>query len=126
MAFGDFEFDHKAKLTPDQILNDFDLKKDHKTKVIHFLLVKDCGLRPETEFSFETRGGQKVNVVHFRDRGITATYTITATKIELSSKESLNDTESGNVDALEEEIINEHIQILKDYFSLQPDDRPEE
>lgn len=126
MAFGDFEFNPRQTLTPDEIIASFDIWKENKTKVAHLLLIKDCGLNPETEFSFETRGGQKINVVHFRYKGISSTFDITSRGINLRSKESLNDTSSGSVDALEDAIVEEQKQALLEYFSMQRSDRPED
>lgn len=125
MAFGDFEFPHNQTLTPDEILESLDAWKKQKTEVARFLLVKDCGLNPGAEFTFETLGGHKINVVHLRDRGVYATYDIGPAKIKLRSKESLNDIDNGNIATPEDAIVREHILALNDYFSMQQSDRPE-
>ncbi len=112
-------------LTVDEVLRSLEAWKAEKTKFIKFLLVKDCGLQPNVDFSFETKGGHQVHVVHISDRGLQATYDIGPNTIQLRTKTSLNDTEMPAVEWQEGEIINEHIAALQDYFSTYPDDRPE-
>lgn len=126
MAFGDFvEKNPNASKSIAQIESEFNAWKENKTKIIHFLLVKDCGLRSDVEFSFETKGGKKVHTVHFRDRGVSTTFEIEPSRITLVKKESLNDTENGAIYALEDALVEEQMAILEDYFSMQPSDRPE-
>lgn len=108
--------------SPDEILEDFNNWKESKTKSFQFILVKDCGLNPVAEISFETRGGKKINSIHIRHLGLTSNFEITANSIKLESYDSLNDE---NVSSLEETILKERAQILLDYFSSYPDDRPE-
>ncbi len=112
----------KGQKSIDQILSDLNAQKELKTKTFKFFLVQDFGLDGGVEVELAMSGGNKVNFVTFKYKGLKVKFKITDKSIETIEILSYNDD---NVSAIEEGMIAEYKQILIDYFSEHEDDRPE-
>ena len=118
--------------SPAEILAQLDEQNAVRLAEMRFRLTKDYGLDSKndknntpTEMSITLGASNRVTRVTFRAKGLTVTFEITPTDVCEVGRSSLNsgggtshnETESGSVSVMEDEIASEHNSLLHNYFA---------
>jgi hypothetical protein len=118
-------YGEKPPISPSEVLAQLDRQNAERQGVMRMRLVKECGLDMDTEVAIKLRNGKSIAEVELFEKGVRVRFGITSNSISEISRSSLNDTESGAIAALEDELVRNLKVILEDYFANFPEDRPE-
>jgi hypothetical protein len=96
-------------------------QKENKTFELKYFLVRKCGLPSDAHITIEF-ASYKITQIRISHHGVISLFRITPDSITLFETDSLND---GNVSKKEEDMHNERLVMITDYFESNPSDRLE-